>query len=83
LLSDTYKAFSVVDDTNESRGARKTVSVYNEEQRELFGKLTRKLRIVFHQEAGIDAGGLGKEFYLLLSEQMLAYMGKNCRALIT
>jgi len=80
LLSDTYKAFSVVDETKTNYGARKTVNnVYNEEQSELFGKLTRKLRIVFHQEAGIDVGGLSKEFYLLLSEQMIAYMNKNCR----
>jgi hypothetical protein len=81
LLADTYKAFSIVDATKTNRGASKSMNAYNEEQSDLFGKLTRKLRILFHQEAGIDVGGLSKEFYLLLSEQMVAYMSKHCRDL--
>lgn len=86
LLSDTFKAFSIRRDngmkTNRGGGANKTIGAYNEEQCDLMGKLTRKLRILFHQEAGIDVGGLSKEFYLLLSEQMIAYMGKSCRNII-
>lgn len=84
LLSDTYKAFSLPNQSiKSSGGAVKIGHVYkSKEQGELFGKLSRKLRILFHEEAGIDVGGLSKEFYLLLSEQMVAYMNKNCRGII-
>ena len=46
------------------------------------GELRKRLRVTFKGEAGIDAGGLTKEFYLLLSKQMLRYSSERYRKLM-
>lgn len=43
------------------------------------GELRKRLRVTFKGEAGIDVGGLTKEFYLLLSKQMMRYASENYR----
>jgi hypothetical protein len=43
------------------------------------GELRKRLRVTFKGEAGIDVGGLTKEFYLLLSKQMMMYVSDKYR----
>jgi hypothetical protein len=38
------------------------------------GDLRKRFRVQFQNELGIDSGGLTKEFYLLLSKQMIQYL---------
>mmetsp|Transcript_24955 Transcript_24955/g.36806 ORF Transcript_24955/g.36806 Transcript_24955/m.36806 type:complete len:905 (+) Transcript_24955:149-2863(+) len=45
----------------------------------LGGEIRKRLRVTFKGEEGIDAGGLSKEFYLLISRQMLRYAGGKYR----
>ena len=83
LLADAYKTFAIPGDAKTAPSTKKMKPVYDEQKCNLLGKLLKKLRVVFHEEAGIDVGGLSKEYFLLLSEQMIAYMSKTCRNMIT
>lgn len=42
------------------------------------GELRKRLKVTFKGESGIDSGGLGKEFFLLLSKEVLIYLGASC-----
>ncbi len=39
----------------------------------------KRLRVTFTGEQGVDSGGLGKEFFLLLSQQASLYMGPKLK----
>jgi len=41
------------------------------------GELRKRLKVTFTGEAGIDSGGIGKEFFLLLSREIISYLGSS------